>query len=135
MSNVRTLRVNALERICAATHNDPMPWHVTFHPKMAEDFAALSREVQIAMAATLRLLEAGGPTLGRPTVDTLKGSKVANLKELRFTAEGGVWRVAFAFDGRRIAVLLAAGDKGGVSAAQFYRSLISKAEQRWRTWE
>ena len=132
--NVRTLRFNALERICAVTHNKPTPWHVTFHPEMAEDFAALSREVQIAMAATLRLLEAGGPTLGRPTVDTLKGSKVTNLKELRFTADDGVWRVAFAFDGRRIAVLLAAGDKAGMSEARFYRTLIPKAEQRWRTW-
>lgn len=135
MYNVRTLHINALERICIVRHNQPMSWPVTFHPKMAEDFTALSREVQIAMAATLRLLEASGPTLGRPTVDTLKGSKVANLKELRFTANGGVWRVAFAFDGHRIAVLLAAGDKGGVSEARFYRTLISKAEQRWRTWE
>ena len=112
-----------------------MPWQVTFHPEMAEDFSTLSREVQISMAATLRLLEAGGPTLGRPTVDTLKGSKVANLKELRFMADGGVWRVAFAFDGQRIAVLLAAGDKAGVSEARFYRTLIARAEQRWRTWE
>ena len=134
MSNIVPLNINALDRICAGTHIMPMPWQVTFHPEMAKDFAALSREVRIVMAATLRLLEAGGPTLGRPTVDTLKGSTVANLKELRFSANGGVWRVAFAFDGQRIAVLLAAGDKAGVSEARFYRTLIAKAEQRWRTW-
>ncbi|MFD1112513.1 type II toxin-antitoxin system RelE/ParE family toxin [Pseudoroseomonas ludipueritiae] len=112
-----------------------MPWHVTFHPEMAKDFVAFSREVQIAMAAQLRLLEAVGPTLGRPTVDTLKGSRIANLKELRFAADGGVWRLAFAFDGQRVAVLLAAGDKAGVSEARFYRTLIATAEKRWRTWE
>ncbi|MFC3127200.1 type II toxin-antitoxin system RelE/ParE family toxin [Pseudoroseomonas globiformis] len=112
-----------------------MPWQVTFHPEMAEDFAELSEEVQDALLAHARLLEKVGPALGRPAVDTLKGSRIANLKELRFSADGGVWRVAFAFDGRRIAVLLAGGDKAGVSAARFYRALIAKAEQRWRTWE
>lgn len=112
-----------------------MPWQVTFHPEMAEDFNGLSEAVQDVLLAHAKLLEAIGPTLGRPAVDTLKGSKIANLKELRFTADGGVWRVAFAFDGRRIAVLLAGGDKAGVSEARFYRVLIAKAEQRWRTWE
>ncbi|WP_241667222.1 type II toxin-antitoxin system RelE/ParE family toxin [Muricoccus nepalensis] len=135
MSNIVNLNINALDRICVSAHIAHMPWHVTFHPEMAEDFETFSREVRIALAATLRLLEASGPTLGRPTVDTLKGSKVANLKELRFAADGGVWRVAFAFDGQRVAVLLAGGDKAGVSEARFYRTLIAKAEQRWRTWE
>lgn len=112
-----------------------MPWQVTFHPEMAEDFEVLAAEVQDAMLVQIRLLGTIGPTLGRPTVDTLKGSKIANLKEMRFAAGGGAWRVAFAFDGERIAVLLAAGDKASVSEARFYRGLISKAEQRWRTWE
>jgi hypothetical protein len=112
-----------------------MPWRVEFHPEMAEEFEAYSREVKIAMAATLKLLPAVGPTLGRPTIDTLKGSKVANLKELRFAADGGVWRVAFAFDGRRVAVLLAAGDKAGVSESRFYKGLIARAEKRWATWQ
>ena len=69
--------------------------------------------------------------LGRPAVDTMKGSRVANLKELRFDADGGVWRVLFAFDSQRIAVLLAAGDKAGVAQARFYRKLVAKAEGRW----
>ena len=112
-----------------------MPWAVTLHPEMAEEVESFSREVRIALASSLRLLEAIGPTLGRPTVDTLKGSKIANLKELRFAADGGVWRVAFAFDGSRVAVLLAAGDKAGVSEARFYKTLIATAERRWRTWE
>ena len=51
------------------------------------------------------LLEQFGPQLGRPRVDTLKGSRHANMKELRFDAAGGVWRVAFAFDPKRKAVL------------------------------
>ena len=90
--------------------------------------------MQVAILVQARLLSAISPTLGRPSVDTLKGSKIANLKKLRFAADGGVWRVAFAFDGRRIAVVLAAGDKAGMSEAGFYRTLIAKAEQRWGTW-
>lgn len=73
--------------------------------------------------------------LGRPAVDTLKGSRVANLKELRFYAGGGVWRVAFAFNGERAAVLLVVGNKGGKDQARFYNSLVRLAEERWGTWK
>jgi hypothetical protein len=100
---------------------------------MISEVDALPRDVQKALAAHIRLLVEFGPGLGRPSVDTLKNSRVANLKELRFSADGGVWRVAFAFDRRRIAVLLAVGDKHGVSESRFYRALISRAERRWKT--
>ncbi len=53
------------------------------------------------------------------------------MKELRFDAEGGVWRVAFAFDPRRHAVLLVAGDKSGGSEKRFYTRLIAKADRRF----
>jgi len=51
-------------------------------------------------------------------VDTLKGSRYANMKELRFSAADGEWRVAFAFDPRRAAILLVAGDKSGGAGAR-----------------
>jgi len=69
--------------------------------------------------------------LGRPRADTLNGSKHANMKELRFDADDGVWRVAFAFDPRRKAILLVAGDKSGVSKDRFYKALIGKADERF----
>ncbi len=94
---------------------------------------ALPREVQKALAAHLRLLAECGPELGRPTADMLKGSRIANLKELRFSADGGVWRLAFAFDRRRMAMLLAIGNKRGVAETRFYAGLIAKAEARWMT--
>jgi hypothetical protein len=50
---------------------------------------------------------------------------------LRFNAAGGVWRVAFAFDPKRNAVLLIAGDKSGGSEKRFYRQLIAKADDRF----
>jgi hypothetical protein len=53
------------------------------------------------------------------------------MKEMRFDADGGVWRVAFAFDLERKAILLVAGDKGGVAQRRFYRDLIIKADGRF----
>jgi hypothetical protein len=55
-----------------------------------------------------------------------------NMKELRFRASGGVWRVAFAFDPERDAILLVAGDKSGGSEKTFYRRLIEKADKRYK---
>jgi len=53
------------------------------------------------------------------------------MKELRFASAGGEWRLAFAFDTKRRAVLLVAGDKSGSSAKRFYRELIRRADSRF----
>ena len=82
--------------------------------------------------AMARLLGDFGPQLGRPHADTLNGSEFANRKELRFTSDDGVWRVAFAFDPKRDGILLVAGDKSGGSEAKFYKRLIRKADARYR---
>jgi hypothetical protein len=111
-----------------------MAWRVEFHPEFSLEFEVLPLVVRREILALATLLGAVGPVLGRPRVDTLKGSRIPNLKELRFNAEGGVWRMAFAFDDRRIAVLLAAGDKRGVAQDRFYRRLIALAERRFDTW-
>jgi len=63
-------------------------------------------------------------------VGTLKGSKHGNMKELRFRYGKQVWRVAFAFDPTRQAVLLVAGDKAGADQRLFYKRLIEKADSR-----
>jgi hypothetical protein len=53
------------------------------------------------------------------------------MKELRFDADNGVWRVAYAFDPERRAILLVGGDKSGVSQKRFYKMLIAKADTRF----
>jgi len=53
------------------------------------------------------------------------------MKELRFSAAGAEWMVAFAFDTKRKAILLIAGDKSGVGEKRFYRELIRKADDRF----
>jgi hypothetical protein len=111
-----------------------MAWRVELHPDFVTEYSALPPAVRKELSAQATVLGIVGPTLGRPQVDTLKGSRIPNLKELRFNADGGVWRAAFAFDGERIAVLLAAGDKRGAAQERFYRRLIMLAEQRFETW-
>jgi len=108
-----------------------MRWTAYFHPRFKAEFDELAGAVQDELLASLVPLREYGPSLGRPEVDTLNDSKYANMKELRFKADGGVWRVAFAFDPQRNAVLLAAGDKSGVSEKKFYNRLIEKADKRY----
>ena len=108
-----------------------MPWPVDFHPAFLAEFEKLSETVQDEIAALIKLLNAFGPQLSRPRCDTLNGSKHANMKELRFHADNGIWRLAFAFDPERKAVLLVAGDKSGVSEARFYKKLIKRADTRF----
>jgi hypothetical protein len=87
--------------------------------------------VQDELLATARLLRDYGPVLGRPHADTLKSSSYANMKELRFNAADGAWRVAFAFDPRREAILLCAGNKSGGSESRFYERLLKTADHRY----
>lgn len=115
-------------------HNINKEWKVLFHEKLEEEFYELSGSVQDELVAHTELLKTFGPGLGRPRVDTLKDSKHSNMKELRFYADKGVWRVAFAFDPKRQAVLLVAGDKSGVSEKRFYKRLIKKADERFDDW-
>ena len=106
-------------------------WTVEFHDEFDLEFDALAEAVQDELLAQLKLLEKIGPALGRPRVDTLNGSAHANMKELRFAADGGEWRAAFAFDPRRRAIVLVAGDKSGGSEKRFYKRLIAKADKRF----
>jgi hypothetical protein len=106
-------------------------WTVELAPEFEPELLAMAAEVRIELLAQSRVIERFGPQAKRPRVDTLNGSKHANMKELRFDAGGGVWRVAFAFDPTRRAILLVAGDKSGHSEKKFYRSLIAAADKRF----
>jgi len=106
-------------------------WAVELGDEFEPEFDALHQDVQVEILALARLLQRFGPQLGRPRVDTLKGSRYANMKEVRLSAASGEWRVAFAFDTKRKAILLVAGDKSGVREKRFYRELIRKADDRF----
>jgi len=108
-----------------------MSWTVLFHEAFHTEFSGLDDDLQDELLAHGRLLAEFGPNLGRPTVDTLKGSRHANMKELRFSWAGEIWRVAFAFDPLRQAVMLIGGDKGGADQRRFYKRLIQVADDRY----
>jgi hypothetical protein len=108
-----------------------MTWTVLFHDAFDTEFSSLKEDLQDELLAHARLLAEFGPNLGRPTVDTLKGSRHTNMKELRFSWNNQVWRVAFAFDTQRQAILLVGGDKGGADQRRFYKRLINVADERY----
>jgi hypothetical protein len=108
-----------------------MAWTVLFHDAFYAEFSSLKEDLQDELLAHARLLAEFGPNLGRPTADTLKGSRHGNMKELRFSWNSQVWRVAFAFDPQRRAILLVGGDKGGADQRRFYGRLIDLADDRY----
>ena len=105
-------------------------WEVYFANEFLIEIASWPVDAHDELLARSRLLEEFGPSLRRPHADTLKGSKHTNMKELRFRAANGAWRVAFAFDPERKAILLAGGDKSGMPSRRFYDALIAKADKR-----
>ena len=111
----------------------PAEWIVELHDDFEAEFEDLPTDIQDGLLAAARAVRLAGPKAGRPHVDTLNGSKHANMKELRF--EGGKgneeWRAAFAFDPHRRAVILVAGAKQGRNQRQFYKRLIVDADRRF----
>jgi hypothetical protein len=117
----------------ASKSKSAVTWSVVFHDDFDSEFDALDDQVQDNLLAAAKAVRIAGPQAGRPYVDTLKGSKHANMKELRFEGQNGSeeWRAAFAFDPERKAVILVAGAKQGVAQKRFYKQLISVADKRF----
>jgi len=109
-----------------------MVWNIDFHDDFVSEFAEWADDVKVELAAMTDLLQEFGPQLNRPHADTLNDSRHANMKELRFKADNGVWRVAFAFDPERKAIILVGGDKSGVNEKRFYKQLLAKADRRFQ---
>ena len=73
------------------------------------------------------LLGRCGPTLQRPYVDSVKGSRAKNMKELRVQSQGRPIRAFFVFDEKREALMLCGGDKSR-DPKRFYTRMISIAD-------
>lgn len=106
-------------------------WEVVFHGEFFKEYSSWAEVVQDAVLSQLGKIRIFGPSLGRPSVDTLKGPDYPNMKELRVDADGGDWRIAFAFDPKRRAILLTGGNKTGISKDRFYSMLIRVADARY----
>ncbi|HEX3467846.1 MAG TPA: type II toxin-antitoxin system RelE/ParE family toxin [Candidatus Elarobacter sp.] len=89
-------------------------------------FDALAVSQQAKVLVSVSILREIGPRLGRPHVDTVNGSRYLNMKELRVQASGAPLRIFFAFDPRRVALLLVGGNKTG--RGRFYDLMIRRAD-------
>ncbi len=107
-----------------------MSWEIFVTNDFEEWFFQLTEPEQIDVMAMVEVLEIAGPNLSRPYADTLKATKrVKNLKELRIQHSGKPYRVFYAFDPIRRAVLLCGGRKNGSNAKSFYDTMIRRAEK------
>jgi hypothetical protein len=102
-----------------------MRWKTERTDEFNQWWGTLTKVEQRGVISSLRVLKELGPNAGRPSVDSVEGSKHPNVKELRATP---TIRVFFAFDPRRVAILLIGGDKAG-RTKRFYRQMVSKADK------
>jgi hypothetical protein len=103
-----------------------MAWEVEYTDQFGQWYGELDERFRDRVVAAVEVLEEQGPGLGRPFVDSVKGSRHANMKELR--PRGGSLRILFAFDPRRMAILLIGGDKTNRWQA-WYREFIPIADR------
>ena len=91
----------------------PSKWEVEYTDEFGAWWADLTEAEQVSIDASVRLLEEKGPRLGFPHSSGIKGSRHAHMRELRIQHEGRPYRLLYAFDPRRCAILLLGGDKTG----------------------
>ena len=108
-----------------------MSWDVILLEEVERWYFTLDDDAMAAVTGAIDLLELEGPTLGRPTVDKVNGSKFHSMKELR--PAGTSIRILFIFDPRRQAILLLGGDKAG-KWKSWYDKNIPIAERRYENW-
>lgn len=104
-----------------------MAYEVEFTGEFGAWWNSLTADEQESVAFSVRLLEEQGIHLKRPHADAIHGSKYPNLRELRCQHEGRPYRVLYAFDSRRTAMLLIGGDKTGNPV--WYEEFVPKAEK------
>lgn len=102
-----------------------MAWKVVLTPEAEAWREGLSVRDRKRIDKSIQGLEEHGPALGRPRVDSVKGSRHHNMKELR--SLGGHLRALFAFDERRTAVVLLGGDKSN-NWDRWYKENIRRAD-------
>jgi len=108
-----------------------MAWIVEMVDEFREWLDSLDLATRVGVLAAVIVLGEEGPSLGRPLVDVVKGSRYANMKELRPpTPDRQTIRVLFAFDPLRQAVLLVGGDKAN-DWMKWYKRNIPLADERF----
>jgi hypothetical protein len=104
-----------------------MAWEVEFTDEFERWWTGLDEAVQDGIDRSVYLLEARGPTLAFPHSSDIGGSKHGNMRELRVQVGGDPYRIFYAFDPRRAAILLVGGNKAG--DGQFYERMVPIADR------
>ena len=104
-----------------------MSWEVEYTDKFGEWWETLTVKEQIEIDVAVQLLEAKGPTLPYPYSSDVKGSRYGQMRELRIQHKGQPYRILYAFDPRRIAILLIGGKKTGDE--RWYEKLLPLADR------
>jgi len=107
-------------------------WEVKWTDQCKEWISHLDESTKEDILAHLIVLKEKGPALGRPMADTISGSKIKNLKELRIQSKQKVIRIFFVFTKMRIGLLLAGDDKRGDK--RFYKKMIPYVEKIYSDW-
>jgi hypothetical protein len=103
-----------------------MAWAIEGTDEFQKWFAGLTNGERMSIARKIDLLEELGPRLGRPDADQLKGSRFPNMKELIVQHAGDAYRIPFAFDPRRVGILLLGGRKGD---KKWYKAAVAAADR------
>ncbi|MBM4331215.1 MAG: diaminopimelate decarboxylase [Deltaproteobacteria bacterium] len=104
-------------------------WKVLQTNQFGEWFTSsdkVDEDARVSIYAVMEVLKRTGPHLGRPYVDSVKESRHENMKGLRIQSKGRPFRIFFAFDPLRRAVLLIGGNKAGNK--RFYARMIPIAD-------
>jgi hypothetical protein len=125
--NDRDSLLHSLDRIFLLWNTTAMAWEVEFTDEFAEWWDSLDEGEQEDVGASVKVLRECGPTLGRPHADLVAMSAYPNMKELRTQHDGRPYRTLFAFDPRRIAILLIGGDKTGND--RWYLEFVPRADK------
>jgi hypothetical protein len=102
------------------------PWGIEYTDELGEWWLQLNEAEQESIDASVRLLEVFGPNLGFPHSSGIGQSRHSHMRELRVQHEGRPYRILYAFDPHRNAILLIGGDKTGNN--RWYDVYVPKAD-------
>ena len=104
-----------------------MEWFIEYTDEYGEWLESLTLEQQEDIVASVELLHRKGPNLGFPHSSGIKGSRYGHMRELRTQSGGHPLRTLYAFDPRRVAILLIGGDKTGDDT--WYERIVPVADR------
>ena len=104
-----------------------MEYEIEYTDNFEDWWISLTEAEQIEIAAVVQVLEQKGPNLPFPYSSDIRGSKYGNMRELRVQYAGRPYRILYAFDPRRIGILLLGGDKTGDN--RWYKRFVPKADK------